>query len=77
MASLLELTECNAEGVVERSVWVNPDHLLYVVQHAGVSHLKMSDGSTVFTVELPPVVAGKLHPPAGEQTAEPKEADHD
>lgn len=72
MASLLELTECDAEGVVKRPVWVNPDHMLYVVQHAGVSHLKMSDGSTVFTVELPPIVAGKLNPPADPK---PKETD--
>jgi hypothetical protein len=67
---LVVLHECSATGEYKREVWVSPIHVVYAVRHADVSHLKMTDGETIFVSELPRdislLVASASKPKGGE-----------
>jgi hypothetical protein len=67
---LVVLHECEATGEYKREVWISPMHIVYAVRHADVSHLKMTDGATIFVSELPRdislLVASASNPKGGE-----------
>jgi hypothetical protein len=51
---LVKLTQCDNEGIQQRSVWVNPAHVIYVtVREDGITHALLRDGKELFVIERP------------------------
>jgi hypothetical protein len=61
--NLVKLTQCDAESMQQRPVWLNPDHVLYVIlRDDGTAHVHLRDAKTMFVVEAPELLRAMREP---------------
>lgn len=56
--NLVKLTQCDAEGIQQRPVWVNPDQVTHmIIRDDGITHIFMRDLKEMFVFENPTIDA--------------------
>lgn len=80
---LVKLTQCNANGVKTRDVWINSENVVWVARNATVSFVYTLDGQSTNVLEAPEVIVpamnrgptgpGPAHVPARDPSEAPPE----
>jgi hypothetical protein len=62
--TFIKLTKCEPNGAILRSVWINPDQIIWVIRNDASSYMTCRDDETTNIIETPEEIMAIINPPA-------------